>query len=184
VVADLNMDMIGRTKTPGYVDPPQYKLIEPGEVFVVGPEISSTDLGKIVDGVAAAFKLKVNHFYDTTAPDATHDNLGPQPNGQRIFYRSDHYNFAKSGIPIAFFADGLHVDYHRVTDSPEKIDYANMLAITRTVASVGWTVANSATRPKLNAKLPDQLVNDMKAAQAAGWGKLTPVPPPLPKMPF
>ena len=69
VVADLNMDMIGRTKTPGYVDPPQYKLVEPGEVFVVGPDISSTDLGKVVDAVAAAYKLKINHFYDTTAPD-------------------------------------------------------------------------------------------------------------------
>ncbi|MCX6552837.1 MAG: M28 family peptidase [Acidobacteria bacterium] len=184
IVADLNMDMIGRSKTPGYVDPPQYKLVEPGEVFVVGPDISSTDLGKIVDTAAAGYKLKVNHFYDTTAPDATHDNLGPLPNGQRIFYRSDHYNFAKVGIPVAFFADGLHTDYHRVTDSPDKIDYKNMQAITKTVAAVGWMVANAAARPKLNAKLPDQLVNDMLAAKAAGWGALTPVPPPLPRTPF
>jgi Zn-dependent M28 family amino/carboxypeptidase len=184
VVADLNMDMIGRTKTPGYVDPPTYKLIEPGEVFVVGPDISSADLGKVVDAAAAAYKLKVNHFYDTTAPDATHDNVGPQPNGQRIFYRSDHYNFAKVGVPIAFFADGLHVDYHRVSDSPEKIDYTNLSLITKTVAAAAWTLANAPTRPKLNTKLPDQLINDMLAAKAAGWGQLTPVAPPLPKTPF
>jgi hypothetical protein len=185
VVADLNMDMIGRNKTPGYVDPPTYKLIEPGEVLVVGPNISSDELGKIVDQVATGYgKLKVNHFYDTTAPDATHDNLGPQPNGQRIFYRSDHYNFAKMGIPVAFFADGLHTDYHRVTDSPDKLDYNQMQAITRTVAGVGWVLANSKTRPKLNAKLPDQLVNDMKTAKDNGWGKLTPVLAPLPGMPF
>ena len=185
VVANLNMDMIGRSKPQGYTDPPSYKLVEPGEVFVVGPSISSDDLGKVVESVAANYgKLKVNYFYDTTAPDATHDNLGPQPNGQRIFYRSDHYNFAKMGIPVAFYTTGLHPDYHRVTDSPEKIDYTSMQAITKNVAAVGWVVANAAARPRLKATLPDQLLNDMKSAQAQGWGKLTPVLPPLPGMPF
>jgi Zn-dependent M28 family amino/carboxypeptidase len=129
-------------------------------------------------------KLRINDFYDTTAPDATHDNAGPQPNGQRIFYRSDHYNFAKVGIPVAFYTTGLHPDYHRVSDSPDKVDYQSMETITRNVAAAGWVLGNAATRPKLNAKLPDLLVNDMKAAQAAGWGKLTPVVPPLPGTPF
>ncbi len=185
VVADLNMDMIGRTKTPGYVDPAQYKLAEPNEVFVVGPEISSDDLDKTLDLVNDGYqKLKFNHFYDVTAPDATHDNLGPQPNGQRIFYRSDHYNFAKMGIPIAFFTTGIHVDYHRLTDSPEKLDYRGMEAISKTVAAVGWLLGNTATPPKLKANLPEQLVNDMKNVQAQGWGKLTAVLPPLPGMPF
>ncbi len=184
VVANLNLDMIGRSKPAGYVDPPQYKLVEPGEVFVVGPDISSTDLGTIVTQVATSYKVRLNHFYDTTAPDATHDNLGPQPNGQRIFYRSDHYNFAKMGIPIAFFTTGLHTDYHRVTDSPEKIDFDHMLAITKTVGASGWVLANAKTRPALNAKLPERLVTDMKAAKDNGWGKLTPVLAPLPGMPF
>ena len=185
IVADLNMDMIGRSKTPGYVDPATYKLAEPGEVFVVGPNISSDELGKVIDGVAAQFgKLKLNHFYDTTAPDATHDNLGPQPNGQRIFYRSDHYNFAKNGIPIVFYTTGIHVDYHRVTDSPEKLDYALMQTVAKNVAAVAWTLGNSPTRPKLNAKLPELLMNDMKTAKDAGWGKLTPVLPPFPGFPF
>jgi len=185
VVADLNMDMIGRTKTPGYVDPPQYKLVDPNEIFVVGPNISSDDLEKMMETVNNGYqKMVINHFYDTTAPDATHDNLGPQPNGQRIFYRSDHYNFAKNGIPIAFFTTGLHPDYHRLTDSPEKLDYKEMQAVSKTVAALGWVLANTATPPKLNAKLPDQLILDMKAAQAAGWGRLTAVLPPLPGMPF
>ena len=185
VVANLNLDMIGRSKTPGYTDPPTYKLVEPGEVLVVGPRVSSDDMGAIVSRVAADFgKLKINDFYDTTAPDATHDNLGPQPNGQRIFYRSDHYNFAKVGIPVAFYTTGIHTDYHRVSDSPDKIDYALMEAITKNVAGAAWVIGNAPTRPKLNAKLPDRLVEDMKAAQAAGWGKLTPVPPPLPTTPF
>jgi hypothetical protein len=176
VVANLNIDMIGRSKPAGYKDPPQYKLVEPGEVFVVGPDISSADMGKIVSSVAAAYgKLKINPFYDTVAPTDTRDNLGPQPNGQRIFYRSDHYNFARMGIPVAFYTTGLHTDYHRVSDHPDKIDYASMALITKNVAAVGWVVANQAARPKINAKLPDQLVNDMKTAQEAGWGKLTPI---------
>lgn len=185
VVADLNMDMIGRTRTPGYVDPPQYKLAEPNEIFVVGPNISSDDLEKTLENVNNSYmKMKINHFYDVTAPDETHDNLGPQPNGQRIFYRSDHYNFAKMGIPIAFFTTGLHPDYHRVTDSPEKLDYHEMQSVSKTVAALAWVLGNTATPPKLNAKLPEQLINDMKTVQAQGWGKLTPVLPPLPGMPF
>jgi hypothetical protein len=189
VVVDLNMDMIGRTKNPASVDSdPSHFLVDPNEVLVVGPNISSDDLEKTLETVNTSYqKLKLNHFYDVTAPDATHDNLGPNPaTGQRIFYRSDHYNFAKMGIPIAFFTDGLHVDYHRVTDSPEKIDYREIEAVAKTVAAVGWVIGNApaGATPKLNAKLPDQLVNDMKAVKAAGWGKLTPVLPPLPGMPF
>ena len=186
VVADLNMDMIGRTKNPNSVDPnPTHVLVNPGEVMLVGPNISSDDLEKTIETVNYSYqKLVLNHFYDVTAPDATHDNLGPGPNGQRIFYRSDHYNFARMGIPIAFFSDGLHVDYHRPTDTPEKIDFKEIQQVSKTVAAVAWVLGNEAGRPKLNAKLPDQLVKDMKSAQADGWGKITPVLPPLPGEPF
>ncbi|HTX38252.1 MAG TPA: M28 family peptidase [Bryobacteraceae bacterium] len=186
IVADLNMDMIGRTKNPNSVDDnPTHLLVNPGEMLLIGPRVSSDDLGKIIDTVNNGYqKMKINDFYDTTAPDATHDNLGPQPRGQRIFYRSDHYNFAKIGIPIAFFTVGLHVDYHRPTDTPEKIDYHEIQQISKTVAAVGWELANENGRPKLKPNLPDQLVKDMKTAQTQGWGKVTPVLPPLPGMPF
>ncbi len=182
VVADLNMDMIGRTKGPGFVDTdPTHVLVNPGEILVVGPQISSDELGKTIETVNSGYqKLTLNHFYDTTAPDATHDNLGPQPNGQRIFYRSDHYNFAKIGIPIAFFTTGLHPDYHRATDTPDKIDYKEMQVVARTVAAVGWVLGNQDGRPKINEKLPEQLKKDMKAAKDQGWGKTTPVLDPLP----
>lgn len=186
VVADLNMDMIGRTKNAKSVDPnPTHVLVNPGEVMLVGPDISSSDLEKTIETVNGNYqKLSLNHFYDATAPDATHDNLGPGQNGQRIFYRSDHYNFAKMGIPIAFFSDGLHVDYHRPTDTPEKIDFTEIQQVSKTVAAVAWVLGNQSGRPKLNANLPDQLVTDMKDAQADGWGKITPVMPPLPGEPF
>ena len=186
VVADLNMDMIGRTKGPGYSDPdPTHVLVNPGEIFVVGPNVSSDDLEKTLETVNGNYqKLKLNHFYDTTAPDATHDNLGPQPRGQRIFYRSDHYNFAKMSIPIAFFTNGLHPDYHRPTDTPDKIDYKQIQIVSKTVAAVGWVLGNQDSRPEINSKLPDQLVKDMKTVKDQGWGKIAPVMPPLPKEPF
>ena len=186
IVADLNMDMIGRTKGPGFTDPDAtHVLVNPGEVLVVGPNISSDDLEKTIETVNGAYqKLTLNHFYDTTAPDATHDNLGPQPNGQRVFYRSDHYNFAKMGIPIAFFTTGLHPDYHRPTDTTEKIDYKEMQVVSKTVAAIAWVLGNDEGRPKLKSNLPDQLTKDMKAAKDQGWGKITPVLPPLAGMPY
>jgi len=186
VVANLNMDMIGRTKGPGFTDPDTtHVLVTPGEILVVGPNISSDDLEKTIETVNAGYKkMTLNHFYDVTAPDATHDNLGPQPRGQRIFYRSDHYNFAKMGIPIAFFTTGLHPDYHRATDTPDKIDYKQMQVVSQTMGAVAWVLATQSGRPQLNAKLPEQLVKDMKAAKDQNWGKITPVLPPLPGMPY
>ena len=185
VVANLNMDMIGRTKNQNSVDPnTTHVLVEPGEVLVIGPNVSSDDMEETIEGVNNNYqKLKLNHFYDATAPDATHDNLGPQPRGQRVFYRSDHYNFAKMGIPIAFFTTGLHVDYHRPTDTPDKLDYKAMQQIAKTVAAVGWDLANQNGRPKLKSKLPDDLLKDMKTVQSQGWGKITAVLPPLPGEP-
>ena len=87
-------------------------------------------------------KLKFNHFYDVTKPDKDHDNLGPQPQGQRIFYRSDHYNFAKVGIPIVFFTTGLHSDYHAITDEVSKIEFDKLTRITQMVYETGLRVAN------------------------------------------
>jgi Peptidase family M28 len=188
VVVDLNMDMIGRTKNPDSVDTdPTHFLVNPGSILVVGPNISSDDLERTLESVNGRFqKLTLNHFYDVTAPDATHDNLGPGTRGQRIFYRSDHYNFAKMGIPIAFFTVGLHKDYHRVTDSPEKIDFTEIQKVSQTVAAVGWVIGNEpeGQTPKLNAALPPLLVHDMAAVKQAGWGVLTPPLPPLPGEPF
>jgi Zn-dependent M28 family amino/carboxypeptidase len=186
VVADLNIDMIGRTKGPGYTDSdPTHVLVDPGEIMLVGPNISSDELEKTIETVNDGYqKLKLNHFYDATKPDKDHDNLGPQPNGQRIFYRSDHYNFAKMGVPIVFFTTGIHPDYHRPTDTPDKIDFKEMMIVTRTVSAVGWVLANQAGRPALNATLPEQLMKDMKQAKDQGWGKITPVMAPLPGEPF
>ena len=146
--------------------------------------MSSNDLEKTIETVNSAYqKMTLNHFYDVTKPDASHDNLGPQPNGQRVFYRSDHYNFAKVGIPIAFFTTGLHPDYHRPSDSPDKIDYKEMQMISRTVAAVAWKLGGQDQRPEINATLPDQLIKDIQKVREYKWGEITPVLPPLPGMP-
>jgi hypothetical protein len=191
VVAVLNMDMIGRTKNPNSVDPKlvyddkTQVLADRGEILLVGPGISSADLEKTIETVNGDYqKLKLNHFYDTTKPDETHDNLGPQPRGQALLGRSDQYSFTRVGIPIADFTTGLHVDYHRPTDTPEKIDYRQLQMVARTVAAVAWDLGNQSGRPKLNTTLPDDLKSAMEFAQKQGWGKVTPVLPPLPGMPF
>jgi hypothetical protein len=193
VVADLNIDMIGRSQNPNSVDnDTSHRLVKHGDVMVVGPKVSSDDLEKTLETVNNSYqKLGLDDFYDTLNPDAKHDNIGPgiTPDnplgrGQGIFFRSDHYNFARMGIPIAFFTIGLHVDYHRPTDTPEKIDYKQIEIISKTVSAVGWVLANQPGRPKVNASLPPRLVTDMNNSKANGWGKITPVMPPLPGEPY
>jgi hypothetical protein len=178
--------MVGRAKTPEItLTNPTHVLVKPGEVLLVGPKVSSSDMMQTIEQVNNNYqKMALNDFYDTTAPNERQDNLGPQPRGQRIFYRSDHYNFARVGIPIAFFTTGLHPDYHRPSDTPDKIDYPQMQMIAKTVAATGWVLANQPGRPKLNEKLPEDLQRDMKAAQDQGWGTVTPVLAPLPGTPF
>jgi hypothetical protein len=78
----------------------------------------------------------------------------------------------------------LHPDYHRPTDTPEKIDYKEIQVVSKTVAAVGWVLATQPGRPQLKTNLPDQLIKDMKTAKDQGWGKLTPVLAPLPGEPY
>ena len=79
-------------------------------------------------------KLELNYKYD--------DPKDPQ----RLYYRSDHYNFAKNNIPVAFYFDGIHEDYHQPTDDPEKIDYEHLKKRTQLVFSTAWELANRDAR--------------------------------------
>jgi len=63
-------------------------------------------------------------------------------NPERFYYRSDHYNYAKHGIPIIFYFTGVHADYHQPTDTVDKIDFNKMERIDRLVFATGWRVAN------------------------------------------
>jgi Zn-dependent M28 family amino/carboxypeptidase len=77
---------------------------------------------------------------------------------ERIFYRSDHYNFARKGVPILFFTSGTHADYHRPSDEPGRIDGEKEARLLRLIFHVGATVANAAARPRWTAESYRQIV--------------------------
>ena len=146
IVTQLNIDMIGRSKKPGDTNPRNNELSGPNEIYVIGSNMMSTELGTLSDTVNKSFlNLSFNYRYD-------------DPNDpNRFFFRSDHYNYARKGIPIIFYFDGVHEDYHQPGDSPDKIDYSKMEKVTRTVYMTMWEVANLQTRPKVDKQLPAQL---------------------------
>jgi hypothetical protein len=146
VVAQLNIDMIGRSKTEGDTNPRNKDLTGPNAVYLIGSTMMSTELGELVQAVNKSY---LNIGYDTRYDDPADPN--------RFFYRSDHFNYARKGIPIIFFFDGVHQDYHQPGDSADKIDYQKMEKITRTVYMTLWEVANRATRVKVDKPLPPQL---------------------------
>lgn len=143
IVAQLNIDMIGRSKKAGDVNPANKMLTGPEEVYVVGSTLMSTELQRLSEGVNSAYlDLKFNYHYD-------------EPNDpERMWSRSDHYNYARRGVPIIFYFDGVHEDYHRPTDSPDKIDYEKMQKVTRTVFILATELANAPRRPVVDKKLP------------------------------
>jgi len=146
VVTQLNIDMIGRSKKEGDTNTRNKDLTGPNDVYLIGSTMMSTELGELVQSVN---KQYLNIGYDTRYDDPADPN--------RFFFRSDHYNYARKGIPIIFFFDGVHEDYHQPGDSPDKIDYQKMEKITRTVYMTLWEVANRATRVKVDKPLPAQL---------------------------
>lgn len=140
VVAQLNIDMIGRGRgedLPGGGD---------NYLGVVGSFFDSKDLGETVAQVngrqRALFTL--DYKFDSTLSWTGYNN---------IYGRSDHFNYALQGIPIAFFFTGLHGDYHQRTDEAEFIDYPHLARITRYISDVGLTVANG-PRPRINGSRP------------------------------
>ena len=148
VVAQLNIDMIGRSKKEGDMNPANKMLTGPDEIYVIGSRMMSTQLGELNEAVNREYlNLKYNYHYD-------------EPNDpERLFYRSDHFNYAKHGVPIIFFFDGVHEDYHRPTDSPDKIDYQKMQSIARTVFILASELANAPARPVVDKQLPaDRMV--------------------------
>lgn len=150
IITQLNVDMIGRFQNPGDEDHPQNKnLPKPNEVFTIGASMMSTELGKLSEEVNKSFlNLNFNTKYD-----------GPD-HPEQFFYRSDHFNYAKKGIPIIFFMDGSHADYHQVSDSIEKINFEQMEKVAKTIMATGWTLANAPTRPKVDKPLPASVIGN------------------------
>jgi len=148
IITQLNIDMIGRSKKHGDNNPANRDLTGPNELYVIGSKMMSTDLGNLSEEVNNSFlKLAYNYKYD-------------DPNdSERFFYRSDHFNYAKRGVPIIFYFSGVHEDYHGLADTADKIDYQKMEKVARTVFAMMWKLANAPARPKVDKPLPSQVAN-------------------------
>ena len=137
LVVDLNIDMIGREQAPvsgaekPWADRDGAYTTPPDGVFVVGTDRISKELHGISEQTNTDYShLKLDYHYNN-------------PNDpSRIYYRSDHWNYAKHGVPIIFYFTGLHPDYHQPTDTVDKIDFVKMSHIAQFVFDTGWRVAN------------------------------------------
>ncbi|MDQ3061627.1 MAG: M20/M25/M40 family metallo-hydrolase [Acidobacteriota bacterium] len=146
VVAQLNIDMIGRSRKAGDTNSKNANLSTETEVYVIGSQMMSSELGAVTKSINDSFlNLTYNYKYDDPK----------DPN--RFFFRSDHFNYAVNGIPIVFWFDGVHEDYHQPGDEPEKIDYAKMERISRTIFLTMWELADLKERPKVDKQLPPEL---------------------------
>ena len=138
IVAQINIDMIGRG------DAVDVKGGGPRYLGVVGAKRLSSMLGATVDSVAKAYATPIDLDY----------RMDTDGHPENIYCRSDHYNYARWGIPVAFFFTGLHGDYHQVTDEPQYIDYTHYSVITNYVRDLLVAVGNGA-RPVVDKPKPD-----------------------------
>lgn len=126
-VADVNIDMIGRHDAE-HADSSNY-------MYSIGSNKLSTDLFNIIEEANKKYtNLVLDYKYD--APD----------DPQRFYYRSDHYNFAKNGVPSVFFFSGIHEDYHQPGDKADKIEYDILAKRTKLAFAVAWELANRKER--------------------------------------
>jgi hypothetical protein len=134
--ADLNIDMVGR------IDPTRTKGDSTNYVYVVGDDKLSTDL-RIISEAANKKYTKLELDYKFNDPN----------DRERIYFRSDHYNFARKGVPIIFYFNGTHKDYHQPTDTPEKINYELMAKRDKLIFYTAWEMANRNDMLKRDLKL-------------------------------
>ncbi len=142
IVTQINIDMIGRSKLVGDTNSLNRELSGAHEIYVIGSRMMSTELGQLVEDVNKGY---LNLTYDYRYDDPNDPN--------RFFFRSDHYNYARKGVPIVFFFDGEHEDYHKPGDSVDKIDFDKMEKVARTIYLTLWEVANRPARVKVDKQL-------------------------------
>ncbi len=135
---DLNIDMVGR------IDPGRKNGDSTNYLYVVGDDKLSSDLKPISTDINTKYSnLELDYkFNDPSDPE-------------QIFFRSDHYNFAKKGVPIIFYFDGIHKDYHRPTDTVDKINFDLMEKRVQFIFLTAWEMANRESMLKRDIPLPD-----------------------------
>jgi Zn-dependent M28 family amino/carboxypeptidase len=139
-VSDLNIDMIGRVDT-NYGKKPKDKQ---EYIYLIGADRLSTELHKIA--------VTQNELFTNLNLDFSY-NAEDEP--MRLYYRSDHYNFAKNGIPSIFFFSGLHDDYHKPTDTTDKINFELLQKRSQLVFHIAWEVANRKDRLIVDGKVEE-----------------------------
>lgn len=139
IVAQLNMDMVGRGRRS------DHERGGPNALGLVGSRRLSTELGDLIERVNGRRQPPFQFDY-------TYDANGHPDN---VYCRSDHYMYARYGIPIAFFSSGIHRDYHMVTDEAQYIDYQRMARVTTFIRDVARDVANLDQRPVVDKPKPD-----------------------------
>lgn len=136
IIANLNVDMIGR------IDEEHEAAGEEDYVYIIGAEIISSGLNNTLN---LANELNGNEIrFDMKYNDLTDPN--------QFYRRSDHWNFGRLGIPFAFYFTGVHVDYHRPSDTPDKILYNKYAKITRQIYSTAAELANNPERPVVDSQ--------------------------------
>lgn len=134
-VANVNVDMVGR------LDPKHEKANNPNYIYVIGSDRLSTELHEINE---TANKKYTNIELDYTYNDPKDPN--------RFYERSDHYNFAEKGIPAIFYFSGTHEDYHRPSDTVDKINFEKMEIIGQLIFYTTWQLANQDKRIEVDVK--------------------------------
>ena len=130
-MTDLNIDMIGR------LDPKRIDK-DPNYIYLIGSDRISQELHEISEAINKKYtQIKLDYtFNDENDPN-------------RFYERSDHYNFAKKNIPVIFYFNGTHEDYHQPTDTPDKINYEMLEKRTHLIFYTAWELANREERIKL-----------------------------------
>jgi hypothetical protein len=139
IVTGLNIDMIGRGRADDVPGGGKHYL------QLIGSRRLSQELGDLVEAV----NREGSHGYTFDYQFDANGHPG------QYYCRSDHYEYARYGIPVTFFSSGSHRDYHMVTDEPQYIDYGNLFRVTRLIHDVALRVANLDHRPALSAPKPD-----------------------------
>lgn len=135
---NLNIDMIGR------IDPDRKYGDSTNYIYIIGDDKLSSDLKPISEITNKKYsKLELDYKYN--------DPKDPE----RIYYRSDHFNFAKKGVPVIFYFSGLHPDYHKPTDTPDKINFPLLQKRTRLIFYTAWEMANRNNMLKRDIPLPE-----------------------------
>ena len=131
-MANLNVDMIGR------LDPKRTDK-DPNYIYLIGADKISQELHDISEATNKKYtQIKLDYTY----------NDDKDPN--RFYYRSDHYNFAKNNIPVIFYFNGTHDDYHAPSDTPDKINYDMLAKRSKLIFYTAWELANRKNKIKID----------------------------------